>query len=102
MNLRAIDELGIQRLAGDSRHVGGGDAFVACRGEAQDGRRYIKQAIARGAHAVLWEKSGFKWDPAWRVPNVGVSGLRAKAGLIASHVHADPSARLWMIGVTGT
>ena len=102
IDLRAVDELGIRRLETDSRRVKRGVTFVAYPGEQQDGRRYIPQAIANGAHAVLWEKRGFKWRPAWRVPNCGVASLRAKAGLIASHVYNYPSARLWMVGVTGT
>ena len=102
MNLTAIDRLGIKRLATDSRSVKPGATFVAYPGETQDGRQYIAQAIARGAASVLWEKRGFQWNPAWRLPNLGVTQLRARAGLIASHVHGNPSGRLWMIGVTGT
>jgi len=102
MNLRALDRLGIRHLATDSRRVRRGDTFVAYPGETDDGRRHIAQAIARGAASVLWEKRGFEWNPAWRVPNLGVARLRARAGLIASHVYGDPSAQLSMIGVTGT
>ena len=102
MNLSAIDQLGIRRLASDSRCVRRGDTFVAYPGETQDGRRYIAQAIARGAGSVLWEKRSFRWNPEWRVPNLAVAQLRARAGLIASRVYGEPSARLRMIGVTGT
>ena len=102
MNLAALDQLGIKRLATDSRQVRRGDTFVAYPGELQDGRRYIAQAIARGAASVLWEKRGYQWNPAWRVANAGVAQLRARAGLIASHINGEPSARLRMIGVTGT
>lgn len=102
LNLRAIDQLGIKRLASDSRRVRRGETFVAYPGESQDGRRFIPGAIAKGARAVLWEKRGFKWKPTWRVPNYAVANLRANAGLIASHVYGYPSARLWMVGVTGT
>ena len=102
MNFAAIDKLGIERLATDSRRVERGATFVAYPGETQDGRHHIAQAIARGAGSVLWEKRGFHWNPAWRVANLGVAHLRARAGIIASRVHHDPSARLWMVGVTGT
>ncbi|MDB5812447.1 MAG: UDP-N-acetylmuramoyl-L-alanyl-D-glutamate--2,6-diaminopimelate ligase [Betaproteobacteria bacterium] len=102
MNAAAIDSLNIKRLVTDSRQVARGDTFVAYPGETQDGRRYIGQAIARGASSVLWEKRNFKWHHDWQVPNAGVSQLRAHAGIIASDVYADPSARLRMIGVTGT
>ena len=61
MNFSAIDHLGIERLATDSRRVERGATFVAYPGETQDGRSYIAQAIARGAGSVLWEKRGFRW-----------------------------------------
>ncbi|MFN7087369.1 MAG: UDP-N-acetylmuramoyl-L-alanyl-D-glutamate--2,6-diaminopimelate ligase [Burkholderiales bacterium] len=102
LDLRAIDELGITRLVSDSRVVEDGDTFVAYPGESRDGRDYIPQAIGRGAASVLWDSTGFSWDPAWRVPNLGVADLRRRAGEIASHVCGRPSAKLWMIGVTGT
>jgi UDP-N-acetylmuramoyl-L-alanyl-D-glutamate--2,6-diaminopimelate ligase len=102
LNLRALDQLGMRRLATDSRRVKRGDTFVAYPGQTQDGRRYVAAAIANGASSVLWEKRGFRWKRAWRVPNLGIVNLRARAGLIASRIHDHPSARLWMIGVTGT
>jgi UDP-N-acetylmuramoyl-L-alanyl-D-glutamate--2,6-diaminopimelate ligase len=101
-DVRAIDSLCIKRLSSDSRHIRRGDTFVAYPGASADGRSYIANAIARGAQAVLWEKHGFRWQPSWRVPNHGVADLRTRAGLIASHVYHHPSARLWMVGVTGT
>ena len=101
-SLRAVDELGIKRLATDSRQVRRGDTFVAYPGEIRDGRDYIPQAIANGAASVLWESGDFAWNPAWRTAHLGVPNLRRHAGEIASHVYGRPSARLWMIGVTGT
>ena len=98
----AINSLGIKQLTVDSRRVKRGDTFMAYPGETQDGRRYIAQAIANGAHAVLWEKRGFRWKPAWHVANLGIANLRARAGIIASHVYGYPSRRMWVVGVTGT
>ena len=39
----------------DSRQIRPGDVFVACQGEYSDGRRYIADAIARGAGWVFWD-----------------------------------------------
>ena len=81
-----VERLHIRRLETDSRRVRRGDTFVAYPGETQDGRRYIGQALERGAHSVLWEKRGFCWRREWRTPNLGVTNLRARAGVIASKV----------------
>ena len=100
----AIDGLGvpITRLATDSRRVQPGDVFVAVPGARVDGRTFIPQAIAAGAAAVIWDAHGFRWDPAWRVPNLAVRDLRERIGLIAANVYGDPSHRMWVAGVTGT
>src|SRR5438128_2910354 len=37
----------------DSRRVGRGDVFVAMRGDATDGNRYIEAAVAQGASGVV-------------------------------------------------
>lgn len=89
-------------LTTDSRQVKRGSVFVAYPGSARDGRGYIAEALARGAAAVIWERRGFSWDPGWTVPNLAVEDLRGQASAIAGLVYSDPSAKLWVVGVTGT
>ena len=100
--LHAIDGLNIKKLVTDSRQVESGDTFLAYPGGTSDGRNFIAQALASGAASVLWESRGYRWNPGWRVPNLGVVELRRLAGEIASHVYGRPSAKLWVIGLTGT
>jgi UDP-N-acetylmuramoyl-L-alanyl-D-glutamate--2,6-diaminopimelate ligase len=104
VNFRALDDLGVRfaNLVTDSRQVKPGDTFLAYAGETGDGRKFIPQAIAAGANAVLWEADGFAWDPSWKIPNLPISGLRARAGIIADYVYGHPSRKLWLIGITGT
>jgi UDP-N-acetylmuramoyl-L-alanyl-D-glutamate--2,6-diaminopimelate ligase len=103
-DVREIDALGVPvtGLAADSRKVRPGDLFLAYPGEHADGRRFIDQAIGAGAAAVFWDSRGFRWNSAWKLPNLGVPGLRAHLGDIASHFHGHPSRHLWVTGVTGT
>jgi UDP-N-acetylmuramoyl-L-alanyl-D-glutamate--2,6-diaminopimelate ligase len=90
-------------VADDSRQVRAGDLFLAYPGDQADGRRYIADAIARGAVAVLWEQGGdFAWNPAWTVTHLQVDGLRALAGPLAHRVCGEPSAGLSLIAITGT
>ena len=92
----------IERLVSDSRRSAPGAAFFAYPGEAADGRRFIADAISRGAPAVVWESEGFVWNPAWQVPNAGVKGLKLRSGELAHQFYGRPSEALWMCGVTGT
>ena len=92
----------IERLTSDSRRAAPAAAFFAWLGAAADGRRYIAQAIERGCAAVVWEREGFAWDGRWKIPNAGVSGLRAQAGYLAHDFYGRPSEAMWVCGVTGT
>ncbi len=107
MSAFRLDELkalgvDIARLVSDSRMVQPGDTFLAYPGTQADGRRFIAQAIAQGANAVIWEAHDFQWNSEWRVPNLAVHDLRHRAGMIADRVCGQPSQKLWMVGVTGT
>ena len=57
-----LNSLGVSvtRLVIDSRAIQPGDTFVAYSGEKSDGRRFIGQAIAQGANAVIYEKHVMK------------------------------------------
>jgi UDP-N-acetylmuramoyl-L-alanyl-D-glutamate--2,6-diaminopimelate ligase len=89
-------------LAADSRAIARGEVFLAYPGERTDGRRFVADAVARGAAAVVWERDGFAWPADVAVPNVPASALKALAGPLAAEVYGRPSERLWVAGVTGT
>ncbi|WP_373961827.1 UDP-N-acetylmuramoyl-L-alanyl-D-glutamate--2,6-diaminopimelate ligase [Massilia sp. Leaf139] len=90
------------KLVSDSRQVTPGDVFFAYPGETADGRRFIAQAVANGAAAVVFEERDFAWDDALAVPHLAVPGLKPQAGLIAHAVLGQPDADMFTVGVTGT
>lgn len=49
----ASGDFAVSGVAFDSREVGPGDLFVALRGEATDGHRFLDQAFAQGAVGAL-------------------------------------------------
>ncbi|MBK9027649.1 MAG: UDP-N-acetylmuramoyl-L-alanyl-D-glutamate--2,6-diaminopimelate ligase [Propionivibrio sp.] len=92
-----------QGVEDDSRQVRPGDLFVAYPGDKADGRKYIADAIAHGASAVLWEAEGdFAWNADFRVANLPVRGLRKHCGPLAHTIFGQPSERLSLIAITGT
>ena len=102
VSMLASLDVPVKRLATDSRKVCPGDVFVAYPGERTDGLRYIPQAIAAGAAAVLWHADGFQWNDAWAVPHAPIPALRERLGPLAAHVYGRPSSKMWVVGVTGT
>src|SRR4029077_7640100 len=85
----------------DSRQIERGDVFLALPGRRDDGRLHVAEAVARGAAAVVTEPAG-AGAPACAVPILAVEGLAARLGDIGAAFYRDPTARLLMIGVTGT
>src|ERR1022692_1651044 len=84
----------------DSRRVKPGCLFVAMRGESSDGNRFIDQAIAAGAVAVVTDSTDEKARPgvAWAVvPN----GRRALAR-VSANFYKKPAERIVITGITGT
>ena len=91
---------GIGGLEYDSRRIKPGDAFVAMKGESSDGNKFIDQAIAAGAVAIVTDSATEKARPtvAWaQVPH----GRRALARLSANF-YKQPAERLAITGITGT
>src|SRR5882757_9916504 len=84
----------------DSRRMGPGKVFVAMKGETSDGNRFIDQAIAAGAAAIVT-------DSAAETPRAGVAwaqvvhGRRALARLSANF-YKRPAERIANTGITGT
>ena len=79
-----------------------GDLFAACRGTRRHGLEGLPEALARGSAAVIYEPDSRQAPPGADVPCVAVPGLSRALGTIAARFYRDPSARLPVIGITGT
>ena len=91
-------EVGITGVTDDSRRVKPGDLFIARAGHTTDGRRFIDDALRRGAAAVLTDREAGLAGAA--VVSAGdVAGVGTE---LARRFHGDPAAKLKLIGVTGT
>jgi len=83
----------------DSRAAAPGTLFAALPGLKADGRRFIADAVRRGAVAAV----GLAPAPeAASVPYLEVENPRRSAGLMAALLAGRPSEKLVMAGVTGT
>lgn len=94
----------VQPIAGvtaDSRKVEAGYAFVAITGARADGRRFIPEAVRRGAVAIIMEPSVDVALPA-HIASIVVADSRRAIAHLATAFHGHPSHQLSLIGVTGT
>jgi UDP-N-acetylmuramoyl-L-alanyl-D-glutamate--2,6-diaminopimelate ligase len=96
-----LEESGNPPISGldyDSRRVKPGWCFIAMRGDSTDGNRFIDQAIANGAVAVVSDSVAPREGIAWAVvPH----GRRALARLSANF-YRHPAEKLTITGITGT
>ena len=95
------DNLLITGIESDSRKVEQDMLFVAVKGITVDGHDYIGNAIEKGATAILCE-----YIPDYVNQNVCtfvvVQDSAASLGILLDTWYGHPSARLTLVGVTGT
>lgn len=87
-------------ITDDSRTVVPGSLFIARAGTKADGRKFIPDALAAGAAAVLTDDPGVSL-PA-KVPLVVADDVPLVSAQIAERFYGAPSSKLDLIGVTGT
>ncbi|TAK39695.1 MAG: UDP-N-acetylmuramoyl-L-alanyl-D-glutamate--2,6-diaminopimelate ligase [Lysobacteraceae bacterium] len=91
----------VSGLTMDSREVAPGDAFFAIGGFGTHGLRFVEQARAAGAVAILFDPDATEGLPA-PTGEIAVPRLRARMGAMADQFHGRPSHAMTMVGVTGT
>ncbi len=85
-------------LAYDSRKVEPGTLFFCVVGEKVDGHQFGARAVEEGASALVVERELTEVD----VAQVVVADSRAAMAPLAARFWGDPTARLRLVGVTGT
>ncbi|NWG02183.1 MAG: UDP-N-acetylmuramoyl-L-alanyl-D-glutamate--2,6-diaminopimelate ligase [Syntrophaceae bacterium] len=122
---RLIEGVEVKRIDGDtskevkgiayhSKQIQEGFLFTALRGVEEDGRRFIGEAIKRGAEVIVLEETlmegagvpPYKKATENDIPNhvtmILVHNSRQALAKISSNFYGDPSSQVRLIGVTGT
>jgi UDP-N-acetylmuramoyl-L-alanyl-D-glutamate--2,6-diaminopimelate ligase len=89
----------------DSRQVTPGALFVAVVGLDTDGHRYLREALERGAAALLVQEDRRElWEPFLGKDGVvvAVADTRLALAKAAAGFYGRPAAKLGVAGVTGT
>ncbi|MGV9680501.1 UDP-N-acetylmuramoyl-L-alanyl-D-glutamate--2,6-diaminopimelate ligase [Nocardia sp. NPDC003482] len=85
-----------------SNAVQAGDLFAGLAGGRAHGARFARDAVARGAVAVLTDPAGAGLIGEVDVPVLVHDEPRAVLGEISALVYGNPSDRLRVVGITGT
>src|SRR3954452_24769965 len=95
--LGAGPDVQVTGLAFDNRLVEPGDLFFCVPGFTRDGHDFAPDAVERGAAAlVVTHPLGLG------VPEAVVEDVRSAMAVAAARFHGDPTARLDVVGITGT
>jgi UDP-N-acetylmuramoyl-L-alanyl-D-glutamate--2,6-diaminopimelate ligase len=103
VNIRSVigsTDLEIEDVQIDSRKIKTGSLFIAVKGVAADGHRFIDSAIEAGAVGVVYEEA--LSEKREGVVYVQVENSAAATGLIAHNFFDQPSEKMKLMGVTGT
>src|SRR5581483_7800851 len=98
-----VPELRITGVTLRAQDAHSGDLFAALSGATTHGARYVREAIERGAVAVLTDATGVnEMGEGVAVPVLIHPRPRQVLGELAGSVYGHPSERLTVVGVTGT
>ncbi|MDO9027065.1 MAG: UDP-N-acetylmuramoyl-L-alanyl-D-glutamate--2,6-diaminopimelate ligase, partial [bacterium] len=90
--------LEVSGLGYDSRSIKPGELFFAISGYKTDGRKFVDQALARGAAGIVAE-GGQEYGPA---PVVKVKNIRRAMALMAAEFYGRPADQMTLLAITGT
>ncbi len=99
LDISGDDRVAVADISYDSRQIHPGGLFVALPGAHVDGARFVADAVARGARAVVSETAQEKCPG---VTFIRVPDSRKAMACIAADFFDHPSRAMTMIGVTGT
>ena len=98
-DFRGDSAIEIKGLAYDSRAVRPGDLFVALRGSAGDGHKFINDALQNGAVAVVAEQFDEMHE---KIALIRTSDSRKALSFLAANFFKRPFKDMNLIGITGT
>lgn len=99
LDIKGSTDVDITGVHIDSRKVKAGNVFIAVKGNTTDGHNYIGKAIELGAKAIVCEDMP---EPVEGITYVRVENSEQIVGQAATNFYGNPTARLKLIGVTGT
>ncbi len=99
LEIRGRVDLEIKAIEEDSRRVSPGSLFVARRGTRTDGHLFLKEAVQRGAVAVVRESAP---DPELPATQIRVPEAAEALGRLLAAFFGHPERGLFLIGITGT
>ncbi len=94
-----LPEVQVSGVAQDHRRLSAGYIFVARSGQKVDGHVFVAEALAKGAIAIVGERS---YQDLAGLPYIQVADARQATAKLAAELYHHPANSLYNIGITGT
>jgi UDP-N-acetylmuramoyl-L-alanyl-D-glutamate--2,6-diaminopimelate ligase len=98
--LEDLTSIEITGISQSSSNIVAGDIFIALPGEKFHGADFARDAIAKGAVAILTDSAGA--SKITGVPVLISSNPRRSAGVLSAWFYSEPMRDLYSVGITGT
>ena len=89
----------VNGIKNNSLDIKENDVFVAIKGYSDDGHKYIKEAINKGAKTIIYEDDVIKISG---INYILVDDCKKYLGVIANRFFKEVTKKIYMIGITGT
>ncbi|UQD55056.1 UDP-N-acetylmuramoyl-L-alanyl-D-glutamate--2,6-diaminopimelate ligase [Flavobacterium sp. K5-23] len=98
--VKGSTEISVNKIEFDSRKVESNDVFVAIRGSISDGHSFIEKAIQLGANTIVCDVLPETLSEG--ITYIKVDDTNKALAFMAANYFGNPSAKLKLIGITGT
>ncbi|MBC7847285.1 MAG: UDP-N-acetylmuramoyl-L-alanyl-D-glutamate--2,6-diaminopimelate ligase [Flavobacterium sp.] len=98
--VKGSTDIAINKMDFDSRNIEANDVFVAIRGTISNGHDYIEKSINLGAVAIVCDT--FPEILASGITYIQVKDTNKALAFMAANYFGNPSAKLKLVGITGT
>jgi len=98
--VKGSTDISVNKIEFDSRKVHDNDIFVAIRGTVSNGHDFIEKAISLGAVVVVCDT--LPENISQGITYIQVKDTNSALAFMASNYFENPSAKLRLVGVTGT
>ncbi len=97
-----LEDFEVAGISCNSKNIKDNFVFIAIKGAREDGHKFIQEAIAKGAKAVIAQGSGHRAQGTGQPPFILVKDTRKALARLAAEFYGNPSSKIKVIGITGT
>ena len=100
--LDSLEDFEVSGISCNSKKVQEDFIFVAIKGTDADGHSFIKEAIEKGAKAIIVQSPEFRVQSPDKIPFIVVKNSRQALAKLAAEFYGNPSRKIKVVGITGT